>query len=557
DGDHEHDGEKKGFFGWFNRTFLRTATGYRNTVNKLLTHKTPGLLAYGAVVVVTGWLFAHLPNSFLPEEDQGYFVTMMQLPPGATRERTMDVLQEVEKYYLGQPEVDHVIGVLGFSFLGRGQNTATAFVRLKDWSDEKRKGKDHTAAALVQRANMALMNPMNSDKAVPASKRAMIITINVPPIPELAATGGFDFRLQDRSGMGRDALRDARNQLLGMASADTARLAGVRPEGQEPAPQLMLDVDRLKAQTLGVNMDDLNSMMQSTLGVNYINDFVRMGRVLRVQMQADAQTRSSIDQIMRLPVRTANDGLVPLSEIASPRWVLAPPRLERYNGLPAMKISGSPAPGRSSGDAMDGRVDAAAKLPPGVGYEWSGSSKQESLSGAQAPMLFALSVVAVFLCLAALYESWSIPVAALLVVPIGIFGSLLAVTLRGMPNDVYFKVGLVVVIGLAVKNAILIIQFARDAEKRGEDLLQSTLDACRLRFRPILMTSIAFVFGVLPLAISTGAGANGRHAIGTGVMGGMLSATVLAIFLIPVFFMMVRRFFPGKPDVKHEENEHD
>jgi len=342
---------------------------------------------------------------------------------------------------------------------------------------------------------------------------------------------------------------------LGLASQNPA-LVGVRPEGQEPAPQLRLDVNRIKAQALGINMADLNDTLQSALGTAYINDFVRQGRILRVQMQADAEARSTVNQILRLPVRNAKGEMVPLSEICTPHWVVGAPKLDRYNGVPSMKIAGSAAPGYSSGDAMDAMEQIAAKLPPGFGFEWSGVSSQERLSGNQAPLLFGLSVIAVFLSLAALYESWSIPAAVLLVVPIGVLGALLAVLLRDLSNDVYFKVGLIVIIGLAAKNAILIIQFARDLQDKGHDLFEATLEACRLRFRPILMTSIAFMFGVLPLAISSGAGANSRHALGTGVMGGMLAATALAVFFIPVFYVVVRRFFPGT--ARHrEEDEHE
>ena len=535
--EHQH-----GFFGWFARFFARTTHRYQSGVRGVLRRIGRSLAVYAAILVSMGWLLVHLPSGFLPSEDQGYFFSVIQLPPGATRERTLDVLSKVEQFYLKQPEVQHVIGVAGFSFFGRGQNAGIAFVRLKDW--DERRGQAHSAEALVQRANMTLF----------PTKQAMVFSINVPPIPELAAVGGFDFRLQDRAGQGRDKLLEARNMVLGMASQDPA-IAGARPEGQEPAPQLRLDVDRLKAQTLGIDMADLNDTLQSALGVDYINDFVRQGRVLRVQMQADAEARASIASILHLPVRNLKGGMVPLSEFCTAQWEVGAPKLDRYNGLPAMKISGSPAPGYSSGQAMEAMERIATKLPPGFGFEWSGTSHEERLSGNQAPLLFGLSVIAVFLCLAALYESWSIPFAVILVVPIGILGALLAVYLRGLPNDVYFKVGLIVIIGLATKNAILIIQFARDLQERGHDLVEATLEACRLRFRPILMTSIAFMFGVLPLAISSGAGANSRHALGTGVMGGMIAATVLAVFLVPVFFVAVRRYFPGKPR-QHEEDDH-
>ena len=545
---------KTGFMGWFNRFFARTTERYKSGVGKVVKRTGLYLALYAGLLGIVGWLFWTLPSSFLPEEDQGYFISVIQLPPGATRERTKEVLTEVEQFYLKQPEIAHVIGVLGFSFFGRGQNAAIAFVRLKEW-DERPKP-ENSASSLVMRANMALFR----------IKQAMIFSINVPPIPELAAVGGFDFRLQDRGGLGREKLLEARNIALGMASQNPA-LTGVRPEGQEPGPQVLMDIDRLKAQALGIDIADLNETLQSALGVAYINDFVREGRILRVQMQAEAENRTTLEQIMRIPVRNKQGGMVPLSEIATPRWVVDLPKLDRFNGLPSMKIAGSPAPGRSSGEALAAMENIASKLPPGFGYEWSGTSSEERTSGSQAPFLFGLSVIAVFLCLAALYESWSIPVAVILVVPIGILGALSAVMGRNLfddffqisqvrlANDVYFKVGLIVIIGLAAKNAILIIQFARDLQDKGHDLIEATLEACRLRFRPILMTSIAFVLGVMPLAISTGAGANGRHAIGTGVMGGMIAATVLAVFFVPVFYVVVRRVFPGKKRNSVQESD--
>ncbi|MEQ1556116.1 MAG: efflux RND transporter permease subunit, partial [Gallionella sp.] len=387
-------------------------------------------------------------------------------------------------------------------------------------------------------------------------KQAMIFAINPPPIPELAASGGFDFRLQDRGGLGREKLLEARNMALGMAAQNPV-LAGVRPEGQEAGPQLFLDIDRVKAEALGVSITDLNDTLQATLGVAYINDFTRQGRILRVQMQAEAELRSSPADLLKLTIRNSKGGMVSLSEIATPRWVVGAPKLDRYNGLAAMKISGGPAPGRSSGEAVAAMEKIAQQLPPGFGFEWSGTSFEERMSGQQAPLLFAISLFVVFLCLAALYESWSIPFAVLLVVPLGIFGAVLAVTLRGLPNDVYFKVGLIAIIGLSSKNAILIIEFARKLQDEGMGLIDATLEACRLRFRPILMTSIAFIVGVLPLAISTGAGAQSRHAIGTGVMGGMIAATVLAVFLVPAFFVVVRKIFPGHARSHQEDTHHE
>lgn len=532
-----------GFFAWFNRLFASTTTGYVSSVAKVTKKTTRYLLIYAAIFIAMGWLFTQLPGSFLPEEDQGYFINVIQLPAGASKERTLEVLSQVEQFYLKQDEVEHVIGVAGFSFFGRGQNTGIAFVRLKGW--DERKSADSSSTALVRKANMALFR----------IKQAMIFAINPPPIPELAAAGGFDFRLQDRGGLGREKLLEARNMALGLAAKNPV-LAGVRPEGQEAGPQLFLDVDRLKAESLGVSITDLNDTLQATLGVAYINDFTRQGRILRVQMQAEATMRSSPADILKLAIRNNKGGMVPLSELASARWVVGAPKLDRYNGLPSMKISGGPAPGRSSGEAVAAMEQIAAQLPTGMGYEWSGTSFEERMSGQQAPLLFGISLFVVFLCLAALYESWAIPFAVLLVVPLGVFGAVLAVTMRELPNDVYFKVGLIAIIGLSSKNAILIIEFARKLQDEGMSLIDATLEACRLRFRPILMTSIAFIVGVLPLAISTGAGAQSRHAIGTGVMGGMITATLLAVFLVPVFFVVVRKIFPGHART-HKENSHE
>jgi NodT family efflux transporter outer membrane factor (OMF) lipoprotein len=486
-----------GFFGWFNRFFAATVKRYIGATRRMLGKPGRWLVLYAAILAATGWFFTKLPGSFLPSEDQGYFLSIVQLPAGATRERSLEVLESVEKHYLAQKEVAHVIGVLGFSFFGRGQNAAITFVRLKSW--DERPDKENSAESVVQRANMAFFR----------IKQAMIFAINVPPIPELAAVGGFDFRLQDRGGLGRDKLLEARNMALGLAGQNPA-LAGVRPEGQEAGPQVYLTVDRVKARALGIDLGDLNDTLQATLGTAYINDFVREGRILRVQMQAEADTRRTPEDLLRLPVKNARGDMIPLAEIATAQWIVGSPKLDRYNGLPSMKIAGNPAPGRSTGEALRRWRTSPPSCRPGIGFEWSGSSYEERLSGTQAPFLFAVSLVVVFLCLAALYESWSIPFAVMLVVPLGIFGAVLAVHLRGLPNDVYFKVGLIAIIGLSAKNAILIIEFARELQEQGKDLIEATLEACRLRFRPILMTSIAFMFGVLPLAVSTGAGANSR-----------------------------------------------
>ena len=525
----EHMG---GLFGWFHHFFERTTNRYLTGVGAVVKRPLRVFALFLVIVGATAYLLLRLPTGFLPDEDQGYLISMVQLPAGATQERTEKVLSQMEQYYLKQPEVAKVVGVLGFSFFGKGQDAAIAFVRLKDW--DERTSPDAHALKVAQKANMMLFG----------IKQALIFALNPPPIPELAAVGGFDFRLQDRSGQGREKLMEARNMVLGMASQDP-RLAGVRPEGKEPATQLLLDIDRIRASSLGINLGELNQTLSIALGSAYVNDFIRDGRVLRVVMQVDAPARATTESLLGLRVRTTKGNMVALSEIATPKWVVGFPKLDRYNGLPATKIAGSPAPGHSTGEAMQAMEEIAKKLPPGLGFEWSGTSFEEKLSGAQAPILFSLSIIVVFMCLAALYESWSVPLAVLLVVPLGIFGAVLGVTLRELPNDVYFKVGFITIIGLSAKNSILIVEFARQLEAQGRATLDAVIEASKLRFRPIIMTSIAFMFGVLPLAISSGAGAASRHAIGTGVMGGMIAATVLAVFIVPVLYLLVRRLFPG------------
>ncbi|WP_320412215.1 efflux RND transporter permease subunit [Candidatus Magnetaquicoccus inordinatus] len=526
-----HAHNSPGLLRRFAQSFLQTSESYRLSIAGILRRPLLYLTIYLAIAITAGGLFLRLPGGFLPDEDQGYFISIIQLPPGATQERTLEILSQVENYYLQQFEVAKVVGVAGFSFFGKGQNSAITFVRLKSW--DTRKQAEEQASALVLRANIALSQ----------IKQALIFAINVPPIPELSAVGGFDLRLQDRSGSGRDALLEARNQLLGLASQNP-NLAGVRPEGLEAGPQLLMTIDRTKASAMGIDLAELNETMQVALGSAYINDLIREGRILQVQMQANADTRSDLQHLLTVRVRNRSGQLIPLSELVQSRWVAASPKLDRYNGLPSMKLAGNPAPGHSTGEAMTTMENLAQQLPPGIGFEWSSTSFEESLSGAQVPMLFGLSLLVVFLCLAALYESWSIPFAVLLIVPIGLFGAVLTVLALGMPNDVYFKVGLVAVIGLSAKNAILIVEFARTLAQQGMPLLEATLEACRMRFRPIVMTSAAFILGVMPLVFSTGAGAASRRAIGTGVMGGMLSATLLGLFLIPVLFVTIRRIFP-------------
>ena len=530
--------QKKGFFGWFNRGFKRTTHVYESMVARVIAKAGRYLVIYGAVLVAVAWMYQKLPTSFLPNEDQGYLIVNVQLPPGATLARTEAAMQEVEGFFLKQPEVDKVVGVLGFSFSGAGQNAALAFVPLKDWNE--RKGPEHTAQALAKRAFGALMGVRD----------AFIFPLSPPPIPELGTATGFTFRLQDRSGQGHVALLAARNQLLGMASQSKV-LQGVRPDGLEDAPQVQLDIDREKAAALGVSFDAIGSVLSTAFGSTYVNDFPNAGRLQRVVVQAEAAARMQPEDLLKLYVPNNKGQQVSLSAFASTRWVTGPIQTVRYNGYPAMKISGDAATGRSTGEAMAEMERLAGQLPPGFGFEWTGQSREEKLSGSQASILMAFSMLAVFLCLAALYESWSIPASVLMVVPLGVLGALSGMWLRDMPNDVYFKVGLITIIGLSAKNAILIIEFAKDLQAEGKGLLEATLMACHLRFRPIIMTSFAFILGVLPLAIASGAGSASQRAIGTGVMGGMLTATVLAVFLVPVFFVVIRKIFKGGHEAPH------
>jgi multidrug efflux pump len=526
---HHHD--KRGFFGWFNRHFNRTATGYQSFIGKMLAKAGRYMIVYAVIVGCVGLLYVRLPASFLPNEDQGYIITNVQLPPGASTGRSLEVIKTIEEYYKKQPGVEHVVSILGFSFSGNGQNAALVFTPLKDWSA---RGKEDSADAIAGKA-FGVFSQI---------KDAIVFPLNPPPIPELGNATGFTFRLQDRAGLGHDALVAARNQMLGMAGKSKV-LAGVRPEGLEDAPQLQLDIDRDKANALGVTFETINSVLSTALGSSYVNDFPNQGRQQRVIVQADAPRRLQPEDLTRLYARGTAGNMVPFSSFVTSHWITGPVQLTRYNGYPAMKISGGASPGSSTGEAMAEMEGFVAKLPPGFGFEWTGQSLEEKTSGSQAPALYALSLIAVFLVLAALYESTTIPLAVMLVVPLGILGALLGVTIRGMPNDVYFKVGMIAVVGLSAKNAILIIEFAKDLQAQGKGLIEATLEAVHLRFRPIIMTSMAFILGVLPLVLASGAGSASQRAIGTGVMGGMITATVLAVFLVPVFFVVVRTLFKG------------
>ncbi|GKJ91277.1 multidrug efflux RND transporter permease subunit [Klebsiella variicola] len=526
--------EKKGFFGWFNARFDQSVNHYTNSVSGILRGTGRYLVIYLVIVVGMAVLFMRLPTSFLPDEDQGVFLTMIQLPSGATQERTQKVLDTVTDYYLHNEKanVESVFTVNGFSFSGQGQNSGMAFVSLKPW--EARSGDENNVESIIKRATVAFSQ----------IKDAMVFPFNMPAIIELGTATGFDFELIDQGGLGHTALTQARNQLLGMVKQHPDQLVRVRPNGLEDTPQFKLDVDQEKAQALGVSLSDINETISAALGGYYVNDFIDRGRVKKVYVQADAHFRMLPSDINNMYVRSANGEMVPFSAFVTSRWIYGSPRLERYSGLPSMEILGEASPGKSTGEAMALMEQLASKLPSGIGYDWTGMSYQERLSGNQAPALYAISLIVVFLCLAALYESWSIPFSVMLVVPLGVIGALLAATLRGLNNDVYFQVGLLTTIGLSAKNAILIVEFAKDLmEKEGKGIIEATLEASRMRLRPILMTSLAFILGVMPLVISHGAGSGAQNAVGTGVMGGMLTATLLAIFFVPVFFVVVRRRF--------------
>ncbi|HAK8512872.1 TPA: efflux RND transporter permease subunit [Salmonella enterica] len=530
----EHHEKKSGFFGWFNTRFDHSVNHYTNSVSGIVRNTGRYLIIYLLIVVGMAVLFLRLPTSFLPEEDQGVFLTMIQLPSGATQERTQKVLDQVTHYYLNNEKanVESVFTVNGFSFSGQGQNSGMAFVSLKPW--EERNGEENSVEAVIARATRAFSQ----------IRDGLVFPFNMPAIVELGTATGFDFELIDQGGLGHDALTKARNQLLGMVAKHPDLLVRVRPNGLEDTPQFKLDVDQEKAQALGVSLSDINETISAALGGYYVNDFIDRGRVKKVYVQADAQFRMLPGDINNLYVRSANGEMVPFSTFSSARWIYGSPRQERYNGMPSMELLGEAAPGRSTGEAMSLMENLASQLPNGIGYDWTGMSYQERLSGNQAPALYAISLIVVFLCLAALYESWSIPFSVMLVVPLGVVGALLAASLRGLNNDVYFQVGLLTTIGLSAKNAILIVEFAKDLmEKEGRGLIEATLEASRMRLRPILMTSLAFILGVMPLVISRGAGSGAQNAVGTGVMGGMLTATLLAIFFVPVFFVVVKRRF--------------
>ena len=524
--------ERKGFFGLFNRFFRRTTASYESGVKKMLRTTGRYMVIYGVIIACVVWMASRMPTSFLPAEDQGYLLANVQLPPGASTGRTLSVMEQAEQYFMKEPGVAGIVSVIGYSFSGNGQNGGLLFVPLKDWKE--RTTPEVSSAGIAQKA-MSLMMTIRD---------AIVFTVNPPAIRELGNATGFSLRLQDRAGLGHDALLAARNQLLGMM-AQSKVIKSARPEGMEDSPQLRLEIDRDKANAMGVSLIDINTTLSATFGTTYVNDFPNQGRQQRVILQADPNKRLMPEDIDKLHARNAQGSMVPFSAFTQSRWITGPVQLVRFNGYPAMKVQGDAAPGASSGDALAEVERLVSQLPAGVGFEWAGQSFEEKAAGSTATLLFALSLLAVFLVLAALYESTAIPLAVLLVVPLGVLGAVAFTIWRDMPNDVYFKVGLIAIIGLSAKNAILIIEFAKDLQADGMDLVEATLTAVKLRFRPIIMTSLAFILGVLPLVIATGAGSASQRAIGTGVMGGMITATVLAVFFVPVFFVVVRRIFKG------------
>lgn len=522
-----HGHRKTGFFGWFNWTFDTTSRRYSGWVGRLIEASGRVMVVYLAVVVATGYLFWQLPSAFLPDEDQGTLLAQVQAPADSTSSRTLESVERLEKIVMDDPNVERVVAINGFSFAGAGENAALVFMTLKDWGA---RGAENTAQAISGRLNGSFQ----------AIKDAVAFAVSPPAISGLGNSNGFAFRLQDRANGGTEALNAARDQFLAAASK-SAILSGVRVEGLADAPQLVLTIDREKANTYGVSFADISQTVATSFGSSYVNDFPNVGRLQRVTVQADSDKRGKLADILNLNVRNSSNGMVPMSAFSKYEWTTGTTQLVGYNGFPSIRFSGQAKAGYSSGDAIKEAERIASELPAGFGYEWTGQSLQEIQSGAQVPMLLALSCLLVFLCLAALYESWAIPLSVMLVIPLGIIGSMAAVMLRDMPNDVYFKVGLITMIGLAAKNAILIIEFAKDLRASGKSLSEAAITAAHVRFRPILMTSLAFTLGVVPLVMASGAGSGSQTAIGTGVMGGMISATVLAVFFVPVFFVFVAR----------------
>ncbi|MDX3895664.1 efflux RND transporter permease subunit [Pusillimonas sp.] len=530
-----HHEEKRGFFGWFNRKFDRVTRRYEGWVGKSLKRTGRVMIIYVLLAVVLGFLYFRMPTSFLPQEDQGYAIVNIELPSGSTANRTQETIRKVEDYFFKQPQTQNIISVQGFSFNGSGLNAAIAFVPLKDFSE--RKGQENSAQAVADKANQNLLFGLPD---------SMVFAIVPPAISSLGNAAGFDLRLQDRGGLGHDALQAATQQLLQMAMQNP-KLVDTRVTGLGPGPQLNVNIDRQKAAALGVDFAEASALIATAVGSSYVGKFPNMGWMQNVWVQADQQHRMSPDDLMKLTSRNANGEAVPLSSFVTAEWTQGPVQVVRYNSYESIRIGGSAAPGYSTGEAMAEMEAMIAQLPNGFGYEWTGLSYQEKQAGAQSVILLSLAMLVVFMVLAALYESWAIPLSVMLMVPLGMLGAVGLISALGMPNDVYFQVGMVTVIGLAAKNAILIVEFAKDSYALGGNIIDATVEAARLRFRPILMTSFAFIMGVIPLALATGAGAASQNAVGLGVLGGMLAATPLAMIFVPTFFVVVLGFFKTKP----------
>ena len=523
------------FFRWFNKVFEYCRDKYERIVGRSFGKPVRYLVVYGAIVAAMVFFFLRLPTAFLPDEDQGFIICQVQLPAGATQERTIKVIEQLEHHFLENEKksVEAIITVAGFSFAGRGQNMGLAFVRLKDW--KLRQTPDLKAPAVAGRAMGAFSK----------IKDGMAFAFSPPAVVELGQANGFDLMLQDRGGIGHEKLMEARNQLLGMAMKNP-KLIAVRPNGQDDSPQFKLDIDDVRAGALGVSLSTVNDVLGTAWGSSYVNDFIQNGRVKKVYLQSDAKYRMLPNDIDNWYVRNAKGDMVPFSSFATAHWQYGSPRLERYNGIPSVEIMGQAGPGVSTGEAMAEMEKMADQLPPGIGYEWTGLSYEEKKAGAQAPALYAISLLVVFLSVAALYESWTIPFGNLLLLPLGLVGAVTAVTLRILPNDVYLQIGLLTTIGLSTKNAILIIQFIKEQMHQGHELVEATLSAVRIRLRPVIMTSLAFFFGTLPLALTKGAGAAAQNAIGTAVTGGLLSATFIDLLFIPFFFVLISKLFAKK-----------
>ncbi|SOE50559.1 RND efflux system, inner membrane transporter CmeB [plant metagenome] len=530
-----HHEQKKGFFGWFNRKFEAGTNRYQNVVSRLVHRSGRMMIIYLILVIALGWLYFRLPTSFLPEEDQGYTITNIELPSGSSANRTMEVIEDVEKYFMDLPTTENVISVRGFSFNGSGLNAALIFAPMKDFSE--RKGEGGSAQAVSFGAMQKLLM---------GTRDAMVITVIPPAISSLGNASGFDFRLQDRGGAGAEALAQATADLMGLAMKSDV-LGDIRITGLGPGQQLSLTIDREKAAALGVDFNEAATLLSTSVGSAFLGKFPNLGWMQNVWVQADAAYRMDLKDVLRLNARNAQGNMVPLSSFVSYEWGEGPSQVVRYNSYPSMRLEGGAAPGYSSGAAMAEMERLMQQMPPGFGYEWNGLSYQEKQAGDQALILMGLAMLVVFMVLAALYESWAIPLSVMLVVPLGMLGAVGLVTLTGMSNDVYFQVGMVTVIGLAAKNAILIIEFAKDAYARGAGLYEAAIEAARLRLRPILMTSLAFILGVVPLVLASGAGAASQNAVGVGVIGGMLAATPFSVIFVPVFFVAVLGLFKTKP----------